>query len=153
MTSGTANDLVLFAYDGSEYAKEAIRQAGNQLRNGRRAVVLTVWEPVVPLALPGEAPAGVEDDIERDARRVAAEGAGLARTRGFNAEPIANRGAPVWQRIVDAAEDYQASIIVMGSHGRTGIELVLLGSVASVAARHTNLPVLIVHSSSGDSRG
>ena len=65
MTSGTANDLVLFAYDGSEYAKEAIRQAGNQLRNGRRAVVLTVWEPVVPLALPGEAPAGISTPASR----------------------------------------------------------------------------------------
>ena len=36
---------ILIAYDGSDYAKAAIKQAGEQLRNGRRAIVLTVWQP------------------------------------------------------------------------------------------------------------
>ena len=36
---------VLIAYDGSEYAKAAIKQAGEQLRDGRPAIVLTVWQP------------------------------------------------------------------------------------------------------------
>jgi nucleotide-binding universal stress UspA family protein len=34
----------------------------------------------------------------------------------------------------------------MGSHGRTGIGLVLMGSVAAAVSRHTERPVLIVHS-------
>ena len=36
----------------------------------------------------------------------------------------------------------------MGSHGRTGIGLVLMGSVATAVSRHTQHPVLIVHASS-----
>jgi nucleotide-binding universal stress UspA family protein len=58
---------------------------------------------------------------------------------------VAEQGDPVWQRIVEVADEHDASIVVMGSHGRTGISRVLLGSVASAAASHTARPVLIAH--------
>ena len=38
--------MVLFAYDGSDPAKSAIREAGRQLSSGRRGLVLSVWEPL-----------------------------------------------------------------------------------------------------------
>jgi nucleotide-binding universal stress UspA family protein len=139
---------VLIAYDGSEHAKAAIQQASEQLRNGRRAIVLTVWQPFGGTAFvgaPGVAPVGLEEDIEKDARRVAEEGARLARLAGFEAEPVAERGDPVWQRIVESADERDAGILVMGSHGRTGIARVLMGSVASAAASHTDRPVMIAH--------
>jgi nucleotide-binding universal stress UspA family protein len=140
---------ILFAYDGSDQAKAAIRQAGEQLRNGRRAVVLTVWRPLAGIpfvAAPGVPGAGYQEMVERDAQRVAREGAELARETGFDAEPRAEQGDPVWEQIVEAAEETGAGVIVMGSHGRTGISLVLLGSVAAATARHTERPVLIAHS-------
>jgi nucleotide-binding universal stress UspA family protein len=139
---------ILFAYDGSEYAKAAFKQAGEQLRDGRRAIVLTVWQPFGPtgfVGAPGVPPVGLEEDVERDARRTAEEGARLARLAGFDAKPVAERGDPVWQRIVQSAEEHGASVVVIGSHGRTGIPRVLLGSVASSAASHTGRPVLIAH--------
>src|SRR3954467_3635802 len=118
---------VLIAYDGSEYAKAAIEQAGEQLRDGRRAIVLTVWQPFGATGFAGAPmvpPVGVEEGFEREARRVAEEGAGLARRAGFAAEPVVERGDPVWQRIVESADEHGASILVMGSHGRTGISRV-----------------------------
>jgi nucleotide-binding universal stress UspA family protein len=139
---------ILIAYDGSEYAKKAIREAGDQLTNGRKAIVLTVWQPYGTTAFvgaPGVAPAGVDEDTEKDARRVAQDGARLARMAGFDAEPATERGDPIWQRIVESADEHDASMLVMGSHGRTGIPRVLLGSVASTAASHTDRPVLIAH--------
>ena len=143
---------ILFAYDGSEYAKSAIKQAGEQLRDGRPAIVLTVWQPFGATGFVGApgvvAPAGLEETVERNARRVAKEGARLARHAGFDAKPVAERGDPVWQRIVQSAEEHDASIVVIGSHGRTGIPRVLLGSVASSAASHTGRPVLIAHNGS-----
>jgi nucleotide-binding universal stress UspA family protein len=95
----------------------------------------------------------VEEDFEREARRVAEEGAGLARRAGFDAEPEVERGEPVWQRIVESADEHGASILVMGSHGRTGISRVLLGSVAGTASSHTPRPVLIAHDGSRPSTG
>ena len=139
---------VLFAYDGSEQAKAAIRQAAEQLRNGRPAIVLTVWHALAVVPFPtavGLTTEGLEESIEQQARRVAEEGAELARSGGFDAEPVAEQGDPVWQRIVDYAEERDAGIVVMGSHARTGIGLVLLGSVAAATTRHTDLPVLIAH--------
>jgi nucleotide-binding universal stress UspA family protein len=148
MPDNAGDGPILVAYDGSDHAKAAIRQAGRQLRNGRHAVVLTVWEPLGALPFAGAAgvaPVDLEGGFEQEARRVAEEGAGLARMAGFEAEPTAERGDPVWQRIVQSAEERGASIVVMGSHGRTGIPLVLLGSIAEATARHTDRPVLIAH--------
>ena len=142
------NQPILIAYDGSDYAKAAIKQASEQLRDGRRAIVLTVWQPYSAtgfVGAPGVPPVGLEEDVERDARRVAEEGARLARTAGFEAESIAERGDPTWERIVQSADEHDASLVVMGSHGRTGISRVLLGSVAGAAASHTARPVLIAH--------
>jgi nucleotide-binding universal stress UspA family protein len=139
---------VLFAYDGSEQAKAAIRHAAEQLRHGSPAIVLTVWHPLAALPFPaaiGLTSAGLEDNIDQEARKIAEEGAELARSSGFDAEPVAVQGDPVWEQIVDFAEEHDAGIVVMGSHGRTGVGLVLLGSVAAATARHTDRPVLIAH--------
>jgi nucleotide-binding universal stress UspA family protein len=137
---------ILFAFDGSDHAKAAISQAAEQLGTGRQAIVLTVWQPFVAAFVGvGVAPDGLEEGIENDARRVAEEGARLAREAGFDAEPAVGRGDPIWQRIVEAADERDAGIVVLGSHGRTGIRRVLLGSVAGAVAAHTERPVLITH--------
>jgi nucleotide-binding universal stress UspA family protein len=147
IAAGGAQGPVLFAYDGFEDAKAAIRQAGRQFRSGRSAIVLTVWEPFASMPLAGtpSTPGGLEQSIEREARRIAGEGARLARTCGFEAQSVAERGDSIWQRIVQSAEEHDASIIVLGAHGRTGTQLVASGSVAAAAAGHTARPILIVH--------
>jgi nucleotide-binding universal stress UspA family protein len=139
---------VLFAYDGSDYAKAAIDQAGRELRPGRQALVLTVWHAFASTALTVPSiplPDDLAGDVEEEASNLAAEGANLARQAGFDASPATVQGDPVWQSIVDSADHAGASLIVLGSHGRTGINMVLMGSVAAAAARHTDLNVLIVH--------
>jgi nucleotide-binding universal stress UspA family protein len=140
---------VLCAYDGFEDAKAAIRQAGRQFRSGRAAIVLTVWKPfrAMPFASAPVAPVGLDANVEREARRVADEGARLARLSGFEAEPIAERGDSVSERIVQSAEEHDASIVALGAHGRTHTRLVAMGSVAAATAEQTVRPVLIVHAS------
>jgi nucleotide-binding universal stress UspA family protein len=51
---------------------------------------------------------------------------------------------PVAQAVLDAAERYGAGLIVMGTHGRTGLPRVLLGSVAETVLRRASVPVLVV---------
>jgi nucleotide-binding universal stress UspA family protein len=48
-----------------------------------------------------------------------------------------------WRGIVEAGESLQADVIVMGSHGRSGLEKLVLGSVAQAVLSHTKLPVLV----------
>jgi nucleotide-binding universal stress UspA family protein len=49
-----------------------------------------------------------------------------------------------WRGIVEAGASLQADLIVMGSHGRSGLEKLVLGSVAQAVLSHTKLPVLVV---------
>ena len=49
-----------------------------------------------------------------------------------------------WRGIVEAAESTQSDLIVMGSHGRSGLEKLVLGSVTQAVLAHTRLPVLVV---------
>jgi nucleotide-binding universal stress UspA family protein len=49
------------------------------------------------------------------------------------------------QTIADAVETHDADQVVIGSHGRAGIERVLVGSVAETVARSVSVPTTIVH--------
>lgn len=49
-----------------------------------------------------------------------------------------------WRGIVEAGDSLQVDLIVMGSHGRSGLEKLVLGSVAQAVLSHTKLPVLVV---------
>ncbi len=53
-------------------------------------------------------------------------------------------GRAVWQTILDVAREEHASMIVMTTHGRTGLGKMLLGSVAQAVAEHSTIPVLLV---------
>lgn len=49
------------------------------------------------------------------------------------------------KKILELAAEWQADLIVMGTHGRTGLAHLLVGSVAEAVVRHARLPVLIAH--------
>ncbi|ABM36587.1 universal stress protein [Polaromonas naphthalenivorans] len=53
-------------------------------------------------------------------------------------------GHSVYQAILDAAESINADLIVMGSHGRRGLEKLVLGSVTAQVLSHAHLSVLVV---------
>jgi nucleotide-binding universal stress UspA family protein len=69
-----------------------------------------------------------------------------AMDEGVRTEAEVLTGRPVADRIEEAAERHHADVVVMGTHGRTGIGRVLMGSVATaVMKRMGSVPVLLVH--------
>jgi nucleotide-binding universal stress UspA family protein len=66
-----------------------------------------------------------------------------ARAAGIEARAVIRTGVP-YREIVDAATDERADLIVMGTHGRGGINRALLGSVADRVIRLAPCPVLTV---------
>jgi nucleotide-binding universal stress UspA family protein len=139
---------VLFAYDGSDLAGSAITEAGQQLPASRDAVVLTVWRTfgVGFVPEPGaQFDAACADDVRHAAEQTAEHGAALAESAGFRATPLAVEGTPAWKTVVDAAEEHQASLIVIGSHGRGKLGARMVDSVAADVASRSDRPVLIVH--------
>lgn len=144
---------VLIAYDGSDFAKAAVAEAGEQLDNGRSALVLTVYEPLEKIPFFGAAGVPIESETmegllvsaREGAEKIAEEGCELARDAGFEAEPLVVDGAPAWNQIVEIAEERNADLIVIGSRGLSGLKHVVLGSVAAAVAQHSKRSVLIVH--------
>jgi nucleotide-binding universal stress UspA family protein len=145
-----AGDLgpVLFAYDGSELARLAIEEAGRQLEPGREAVVLTVWRPFAVGFIPPpevEFDAAASDQVRKAAEETAAQGASMAQAAGFRAQGLEVKEAPTWKGIARAADDRDASLIVLGSRGKHSVTGMFLGSVAADVATHSRRTVLIVH--------
>jgi nucleotide-binding universal stress UspA family protein len=142
------NGTVVFAYDGSTLAKGAIDEAGRLLGPGRDAVVLTVWQTYDLGFVPCDEErldAANGTQVRQAAERTAADGASLAEAAGFHARSTAIEGAPTWKGIVGFADEHDACLIVLGSHGRTRLIDVVLGSVAGAVAAHSRRTVLIVH--------
>jgi nucleotide-binding universal stress UspA family protein len=142
---------VLFAYDGSDLAKLAIEQAARQLVPGREALVVCVWQPgdvgFVPLR-EQHFNAAEATEVRKAAEETAAHGASLAHKAGFRPRSIAIEAAPSWKGIVEVAEERDASLIVLGSHRRSGLAGHLLGSVAAAVVVHSASSVLVVHGGS-----
>jgi len=139
---------VVFAYDGSDLARLAIDEAARQLPPGRDALVVTVWQPFDVGFVPASQirfDAAQISEVRAAAEDTAAEGASQAQRAGFNARSTAVEAAPTWSGIVTIADEHDASLIVLGSHGRSGLAGVLIGSVAEAVAAHSRRSVLIVH--------
>jgi nucleotide-binding universal stress UspA family protein len=152
---------VLIAYDGSEAADHAIRQAGDLL--GRRpALVVVVWKSglgfellELPTSTIGLPPAQIDirtameiDDAMRDrAERMARMGAGLARDAGFEpADGLAVAEEPeiaVWETIVRVAGERDAPAVILGAHGHGRLGEVLLGGTSRNVIRHAPCPAVV----------
>lgn len=78
-----------------------------------------------------------QDILDRTASRVRAVGATVETAL------LESDGRRVSRVIVDEAERWDADLIVVGSHGRKGLEHLLLGSVAEGVARSARTPVLL----------
>jgi nucleotide-binding universal stress UspA family protein len=141
------SEPVVFAYDGSELAQLAIEQAGDLLAPGRTAIVLCVWQPADVGFVPVDDrhfDAQNATEVKEAAQQTAAHGASLAEKAGFQSQSIAVEAAPTWKGIIKTAEEHKASLIVLGSHRRTGLAGHLLGSVAAAVVTHSATSVLVV---------
>ena len=149
---------VLIAYDGSEVSRAAVRRAA-ELFAGRPTVVATVWEPglaAMPMGLPDTMGVGalppdpetveaVDRSQHEHASTVAIKGAEFARSVGLAAEPQAVPDVvDVADTLIDIARERGAAVVVVGSHGISGLRSRLLGSVSRKLIEHCDRPVLVV---------
>ena len=63
--------------------------------------------------------------------------------RDENVQAFVEEGKP-YEMILSASGQWEADLIVMGTHGRTGLSYILLGSVAEKVLRHSEKPLLVV---------
>lgn len=137
-------DRILIPTDGSDVA-EAAAEAAIAFADRFDAELYVVH--VLEL---GELPPGVEDEgTDEFARR--GEGAVSAvAERATDAgvdvtTAIAESGEPVHSAVLTYADEHDIDCIVMGTHGRTGLDRFVLGSVAERTLRESSVPVMTVH--------
>jgi nucleotide-binding universal stress UspA family protein len=134
---------ILLAVDGSKYSEKAVELAKHLATVGDEEVVVTHVTELLPArfqTFPGVDSMLDQEAIEFTKHYVAElEEAGIkARTELRSAQY-----GGVARVLANLAEDLDAGLIVMGSHGRGDLTALLLGSVAHKVLHLTNRPVLI----------
>jgi len=113
--------------------------------------MLHVWQAptFVPLGsgpVGGVGEAGMTEMVRKNAQEALDGFVDEARKRGVSVRSARCLGGPPAWSIVDAAKEGNYDLIVIGTHGRTGVPRMLLGSVAENVVRHAHCPVLTVRS-------
>ncbi|WP_343674983.1 universal stress protein [Paraburkholderia heleia] len=141
---------ILVALDGSKTASHALDAAIRlALDTGAQLQALYVVDlPIIAYDVPGYDPSIVRDAYIEEGRMIRADADAHMAQQGvkgssrsveveFPAEDVA-------QCIQQAAADWHADLIVMGTHGRRGVRRLMLGSVAERVLRCARCPVLLV---------
>jgi nucleotide-binding universal stress UspA family protein len=139
---------ILMAIDDSKFSGDVLQALITQFRPEHVEVrvlhVLQSTVPAPPQMAPGYAPE--LDDLKKPARELVERMASELRSAGFKVDTAVEVG-DIREGIIDFAAEWSADLIVVGSHGRSGIERFLLGSVAEFVARHAACSVEIVRTS------
>ncbi|HEX5137135.1 MAG TPA: universal stress protein [Planctomycetota bacterium] len=137
-------DRVLVPVDFSELTDTVLRYGVELTKEGGTTIVLHVLEPL-PLHFETAFGAFVNTEglmrIRENALRMLEETKQRYPDRTFITELREGKAAPL---ILDAAQRHRAQLIVMGTHGRGGLEHLFLGSVAARIVRNASCPVLTV---------
>lgn len=140
---------VLLAIDNSEYSAVAIKEVAKRPWPQKTIVrVISVVEAFPPPAaeLWYDASGSLDraqEELRKRASELTQKTSATLKNKGLKVESAVRQGDARWV-LVDEARKWSADLIVLGSHGYSGIKRLLLGSVASSVASHAPCSVEIV---------
>jgi nucleotide-binding universal stress UspA family protein len=142
-------DSMVVGTDGSDTAKEAVRQAtGLAARVDAKIHLVSAYEPV-PEGRLREERQQVPDDLQwmvnprEDVSSTLEQAAETIKEQGVEVVTHAREGDPA-DAILDVAEEENADLIVVGNKGMTGAKRFLLGSVPNKVSHHAPCSVMII---------
>ncbi len=137
---------ILLAVDDSKFSDAALEAVIAQIPpQGTEVLVLHVVEPIT-LSSPPQMSSSYTPELEaqvKEGQEFVERDVQKLRGAGFKAQGAVETG-DIRGIILDAAAELGADLIVLGSHGRKGVQRFLLGSVAENVARHAQCSVEIV---------
>ena len=147
---------ILIPTDGSEVAERAVTHGLSLAKFvGAKITVIIVEERLGVLGVSGLAQHGafseltkLEEQIKKDATSVLDRVANAAKQAGVPCDTIHVQDVQPYDAIIATATDRGCDLIVMASHGRSGLSAVVLGSVTNKVLTYTKTPVLVVPSRS-----
>lgn len=151
-------DIILVPTDGSPTADHALREALDLAsETGATLHVLYIVDTsAAGWAAVGSEEFGVESNqaleyLHEEAEEVTAKATRAAREAGVEVVTAIDDGTP-YRGILEYAEKQDVDLLVMGTHGRTGLDRYLLGSTTERVVRRSPVPVLTVRHDEDDSR-
>jgi nucleotide-binding universal stress UspA family protein len=140
----------IIALDGSQVA-ETIMPFIFEIAGPLEVTLVRVNVPVRPMIIEGAAQPMFEDpEVARiDAEEYLAPLAAELRRRGISVKTQVRQGEAA-DEILKAADESNADIIAMSTHGRSGLGRLLFGSVAETVLRSSELPVFLMRSTEAD---
>jgi len=138
---------ILVPTDGSDLSNKAIAAALDLAKTLKAGVVgMTTLEPYSYSNLSEYRPETLED-YENRMEKVGAERlaklADAAAQAGVPVETMTVKSFSPYEAIIDTAKDKGCDLIVMASHGRRGLNAVLLGSETQKVLTHSRIPVMV----------
>jgi nucleotide-binding universal stress UspA family protein len=137
---------LVVALDGSPSAELALEFALSMARAENATLsICSVADPKPAYGASAPTPLveSMLEDIRGHARRIVDEASAKARTAGVRVQQATPSGEPVFE-IVHYAEGVKADAIIVGTRGRSGVDRLLVGSVAEGVLRTAPVPVVIV---------
>jgi nucleotide-binding universal stress UspA family protein len=144
---------ILIPTDGSELARSAVRH-GLALAKavGAKVTALTVEGSFDVYAVPASRVYEMSDAFAKHVEQAKAHAGKIlngvaeeARAAGLACETVQIEQDHPYEAIIETAEKRGCDLIVMASHGRSGIAAIVLGSVTTKVLTHTKIPVLVCH--------
>ncbi len=139
---------LLIATDGTEVAQGALAHGLDLARTvGATVTVVTVTMPWTAVAygvyegLTGRD--AFDEASQKRAQALLADASAKAASRGVACVTVHKADVDPYQAILSVAQESGCDLIVLGSHGRRGLERLLLGSEAIKVLTHSKVPVLI----------
>ncbi|AAM72034.1 MAG TPA: universal stress protein [Chlorobaculum sp.] len=135
---------ILCPMDFSDASKKAYRYACEFAKSmGSKLILLNVIEPRPIAADMTLNYVPLEEDLAAAAREDFVPMVDEAKAAGIDVSADVIIGIPA-EVILQKTLDFDVSLVIMGSHGRTGLSRLLMGSVAEAVVRKAQVPVLIV---------
>jgi nucleotide-binding universal stress UspA family protein len=133
---------LLLAIDDSKFSEAATRAVVAQFPpQGTQVRVLNVVDLAIPI--PTSDAAGFREESLKHGQEVVRRAEQTLNSAGCTVQTVVEEGDPK-SKIIDQAAQWNAELIVMGSHGRRGIDRFLMGSVAESVVRYAHCSVEIV---------
>ena len=140
---------ILFPTDGTELSEKAAATAVQfALLNQARIIGITVVQPVPATPI---SDVGVVVDVgdfavhmQEAAREHIDKLAAAAQIAGVPFEGVVSTSTVPFEEIIEASKKYSCDLIIMATHGKTGLDKFLLGSQTDKVLSNTTLPVLVL---------
>jgi nucleotide-binding universal stress UspA family protein len=138
----TKGETILVAVDGSENSDFALEQALSMADMCNSTLYAITVIDVYPKQIEGTP--GVKEQMQKEAEALLQKAEAKAKEKNIAVETAVHWGRHPHEAILNECKDKGVDLIVLGTHGRTGLKKFFMGSVAQKVVGYSRCPVMVV---------